>query len=337
MQTDPAVAQPLLRSLVADDMDEMSRALTGGHADFVPLRSGRFAGRFTEINLGGIMVRRIVHGPMLMHGSVRPGHLSVQFVAPATELTLNGARLTGADVALLPGDASLQARFDKPQDRVGLVLPEEAFEAALAEHDVASPAAAQQRILPLRGDLAGRISRRLCAMTEFAEHHAAQVATTELAFSLAEECRRLLANAMAALDPPKSPGRMNHDVLERVRKADAFLRAHIARPVYGDEICAAIGVAPRTLHQSFTTVYGMAPATYLRRRRLLLVRRALMAARGGPALVKSVALAHGFWHLGRFAHEYAAMFGEAPSATLGRGRVPASLVSARSPAGGFRP
>ena len=33
-------------------------------------------------------------------------------------------------------------------------------------------------------------------------------------------------------------------------------------------------------------------------------------------MVKSVALAHGFWQLGNFAHDYRAMFGELPSETL---------------------
>jgi hypothetical protein len=35
--------------------------------------------------------------------------------------------------------------------------------------------------------------------------------------------------------------------------------------------------------------------------------------------VKSIALSHGFWHLGQFAHDYRATFGEAPSETLARG------------------
>jgi AraC family ethanolamine operon transcriptional activator len=70
----------------------------------------------------------------------------------------------------------------------------------------------------------------------------------------------------------------------------------------------------------------MSPQAYLRRRRLVLVRRALQSARDGPALVKSVALAHGFWHQGRFARDYAAMFGEMPSETVGKDRRGADSV-----------
>jgi AraC family ethanolamine operon transcriptional activator len=36
--------------------------------------------------------------------------------------------------------------------------------------------------------------------------------------------------------------------------------------------------------------------------------------------VKSVALSHGFWHLGQFARDYRETFGETPTETLARGR-----------------
>ena len=116
--------------------------------------------------------------------------------------------------------------------------------------------------------------------------------------------------------------------MRRVAAADAFLRAHIDRPVYTDELCAALHVSARALHHSFAAVYGLSPHGYLKRRRLVLVRRALQSARGGPALVKSVALAHGFWHLGRFARDYAATFGEMPSDTVGKDRRRAEPATA---------
>jgi AraC family transcriptional regulator, ethanolamine operon transcriptional activator len=52
----------------------------------------------------------------------------------------------------------------------------------------------------------------------------------------------------------------------------------------------------------------------------MLVRRALASGGAGVRLVKSVALAHGFWHLGNFARDYRERFGEAPSETLARAR-----------------
>ena len=62
----------------------------------------------------------------------------------------------------------------------------------------------------------------------------------------------------------------------------------------------------------------MGPARYLWLRRLHLARRALLLASEGGATVTSVAMAHGFWELGRFSVGYRALFGESPSATLRR-------------------
>ncbi|MBW6401736.1 helix-turn-helix domain-containing protein [Roseomonas sp. HJA6] len=332
MQADTA---PLVRFQAADDMDAMAQALTGGHADFVPLRSGRFDGRFCEVNLGGTMIRHILHGPMLMLGAVRAGHVSLQFAPRAQSLLLNGVPLTVSDLGYLRGGEDLQVRFAAPQERVGIIIPDDAFDAALEEHDVKARSTTSRQVLPLRAGLAERTRTGLIAITDFAERFPEHLATPGLAAALAEECRRLIAGAFAATDGPGQRPCLGPGVIDRVRRADEFLRANIARPIYSDEICAAIGVVPRTLHQSFISVYGMAPATYLKRRRLLLVRRALMAARDGRTLVKSIALAHGFWHLGRFARDYAAMFGEAPSVTLGRGARHPPLVSARLATGGL--
>ena len=51
-----------------------------------------------------------------------------------------------------------------------------------------------------------------------------------------------------------------------------------------------------------------------------MVRAALQSYEGRVPLIKSVALGHGFWHLGQFAHDYRATFGETPSDTLVRAR-----------------
>lgn len=318
MRTEPPPPLPLgVRFRAVEDMDDMALQLTGGHVEFLPLRSGAFAGRFCEINAGGMMIRRIIHGPMLMHGTVRPGHASVQFVLNSSELTLGGHAFSSSDLAFIPAGAALQARFSTPQDRVGILIPDDMLERTLEEHDASFPHSASGTILPVRAAQAARVSATLAEMTDFVQHFPLLAATPRIGVSMGDECRRLLAAVLSATTAPRSHLRSNRGVLERVRRADEFLRANIARPVYSDEICAAVGVAPRTLHQSFMSVYGMTPAAYLKRRRLMLVRRTLLAARHGPALVKSIALAHGFWHLGRFAREYTDMFGELPSATLG--------------------
>ena len=84
------------------------------------------------------------------------------------------------------------------------------------------------------------------------------------------------------------------------------------------ELCAASGVKLRTLHHSFEQVYGVPPIAYHRFRRLKLAHDQL--ERGDPAVltVAQIAASWGFTHLGRFAADYKAVFGDAPSTALAR-------------------
>jgi hypothetical protein len=52
----------------------------------------------------------------------------------------------------------------------------------------------------------------------------------------------------------------------------------------------------------------------------MMVRQALESAGPEPPLVKTVALDHGFWHLGHFACDYRDLFGETPSETVARAK-----------------
>jgi len=75
-------------------------------------------------------------------------------------------------------------------------------------------------------------------------------------------------------------------------------------------------------------VCAVGPKRYLRIRSLHHVRRALSTDAIG-ASVTNVATLHGFFELGRFAGEYKALFGEAPSQTLQKTR--ARMASVRMP------
>ena len=73
----------------------------------------------------------------------------------------------------------------------------------------------------------------------------------------------------------------------------------------------------RTLLKHFKDHHGVSPMHHWRNRRFARVREALQRARD-DASVTDVAMAWGFYHLGRFAIEYTRRFGESPRDTRGR-------------------
>ena len=85
------------------------------------------------------------------------------------------------------------------------------------------------------------------------------------------------------------------------------------------ELCRSVGVSERTLRSAFVVTLGMAPARYLRLRRLHLLRAALAVADQHQTSVTEIARRFGYTDCGRMAADYHALFGEYPSATLLRG------------------
>jgi AraC-like DNA-binding protein len=99
---------------------------------------------------------------------------------------------------------------------------------------------------------------------------------------------------------------------------EEFLEANSDRPLYLAEICAAIGVAERTLRAACEEHLGMGPIRFLTLRRMHLVRQVLLRADLSKTTVTRVVTDYGFWELGRFSVAYRARFGESPSETLRR-------------------
>jgi AraC-like DNA-binding protein len=114
----------------------------------------------------------------------------------------------------------------------------------------------------------------------------------------------------------RTVGQQSHDKI--IGRFEEFLEANAERPLYLTDICAAIGVAERTLRVACEERLGMGPIRYLKLRRMHLVRRVLLRADSSEASVTRIATDHGFWELGRFAVAYRKLFGESPSVSLQR-------------------
>lgn len=82
------------------------------------------------------------------------------------------------------------------------------------------------------------------------------------------------------------------------------------------DLAADLGVADHVLRAAFIQCTGVSPRIWLRQHRLNIARRALLRPETTEASVARVAMACGFYHLGRFAAYYAETFHETPLQTL---------------------
>jgi AraC-like DNA-binding protein len=106
-----------------------------------------------------------------------------------------------------------------------------------------------------------------------------------------------------------------------VRRAERFMEDNALKAFGLAEVALAAGVSPRALQMAFRRFRDTTPMAHFRALRLELVRNELERAAREGGSVASIAVAHGFGSLGRFAADYKARFDEQPSETLRRGAL----------------
>ncbi|MEX5257971.1 helix-turn-helix domain-containing protein [Kocuria arenosa] len=103
----------------------------------------------------------------------------------------------------------------------------------------------------------------------------------------------------------------------RVRRAVAFIEAHLAEDIGLVEIAQAARMSPLGLQAAFRRERDTTPLGYLRAARLAAAHRDLVAADPTTrATAEALAAAWGFTHRGRFVAVYRGRYGQSPGTTL---------------------
>lgn len=119
---------------------------------------------------------------------------------------------------------------------------------------------------------------------------------------------------------PFEPKRANlSHYIALVHKLDELLSFNPSSTLYSADIASQFGVSVRTLHNAVVTVRGMSLHRYVRLKRLWSVRQQLVQG-SSAVVIKAIALANGFWHMGEFSSLYRNTFGETPQQTLAAAR-----------------
>jgi AraC family ethanolamine operon transcriptional activator len=303
------------------DPDAFAGALLGGEFEYLPMPGQPFDATLRVLRLGDVVVQQAHDSAHVTRAAMQPGLVGLVLpLGHAARLpSANGLALGAREGLLLPGGVEFTVACLEPQEWGALSLPMGMME-ELAELGAPTFRADAPCRLELDGATFAALSGAVAAAGQMAEGASDLPATAADAASLAASLREMLATALAPGLPAIPPGRAAKEAMRVHRDAEAYLHAQLDRPIYRDDLCAALGVSRRKLHDAFIAVVGMTPPAYLKLRRLVLARRALRAGDGSRLLVKSVALSHGFWHLGYFARDYRALFGELPSQTAAAAR-----------------
>jgi AraC-like DNA-binding protein len=303
--------------LTFDEPDQMEAAHAAARAEVVSTARERLAWHVTRVELDNVWLVHVQEsGPRIRYVELDPERTFFSFlVRPGPGVFLRGvSRLPNSLIRHARGEAFYE-RTSGPTDWVTLSIPTSEFVAvgsALAGHDLSAPRDPQV-VIPAPGNMANL----LCAQTaasNLAENSPHLLANVEVARALKQS---LIDSTSACLSDSdrcdEKWAQQTHDMI--MRRFRRVLEEHPNRPIYLPEISAAIRVPDRTLRLCCQEYLAMSPKQYLTRRRMHLVRKALLAAET-ETTVTEIAIRFGFWHLGRFSVGYNAIFGEHPSITL---------------------
>ncbi|KAA5544352.1 AraC family transcriptional regulator [Roseiconus nitratireducens] len=127
----------------------------------------------------------------------------------------------------------------------------------------------------------------------------------------------LISTIRRILQSPRSPHCKHFDRWhEQTTSAIQLAATRPANALSLPTLARLIRVPERTLRTAFQRQYGISPVEFLRIDRLHEARRILRTGCPDQTSVTKVAIALGFWDLGRFAIRYRRLFGEKPSVTL---------------------
>jgi AraC-like DNA-binding protein len=303
-----------------DEPDDFAAALLGGEFECLPQRGEPFAATLRALRVGDMVVQQATTSAHNARGGIAPGLAVLMLSLPPTRCParVNGVEVGAAQAILVGGDAEIASHSPGLLDWASLALPLPLIEelADLSPLPVSMKGVAS--LLTLPPERAERLVGALSAAGQLSEHLPMLLDNPDCAAGLAMALREEVAAALTAGVEVRPRPRAMASAMRTVAAAEAFMDGQLARPVYTEELCAALGVSARALHNAFRAVLGTSPHAYLKTRRLMLVHRALLSRERAPDLVKSIALGHGFWHLGHFARDYRDLFGKLPSETLTR-------------------
>lgn len=310
-----------------DDPDQYQADLGDVAAEFVVTNPGHFDARLTRATLPHLMLLCAQESlARVAYISLLPRYVCVSLsMHPKTGLIRNG-------IALQPGDIVFHGVGERLYQRTtgasrwGLLI--------LARHFVTVYAGALAGtrlgsfpvgciVRPSRQDYA-RLTRLIEQIVHLVETRPVSVGHPEIAHALEQEVIHALVACVEAGETSYDSPARGHSVRIMAR-FEGVLADNLARPAHLPEICTIVGVSERTLRTFCTEFLGLTPSRYVQLRRLKLVRAAILCADPTTARVGQIARRYGFTELGRFAAAYRSAFGETPSITLRRGRIPRRL------------
>lgn len=307
--------------------------MRGWNQSYAQLSAGPFRGNIAETSFSGVHLFMEQTDSELF----QTGELPSNLCAVGVPLRIGGiANFCGAETAgealhVFSGRSGFEFYTPSGLIMAGIVVDIEDLAASLSDDEYGGvlSSLSDAHLHRAQLHLADGIRRQIVSVFEVIRDHPHLADNPQHVHAMKAALVSTLAQALAG-DQPVS--RSTIAPAKRwliVATARALIMDHPDTPMTIADLCRALGISRRNLQYCFQDVLGISPASFLRIVRLNGARRAIKTSKS----VTDAATMWGFWHFGRFAHDYRAMFGELPSETYRRSHgVIATRFDIRRPA-----
>lgn len=298
--------------------EELASAVPGGRFRLSPRSREPFFGRHSYLMLDGVVLNHVGLGQSSVAvGGERDRNSTVcSVVGPCA--AMNGYEVARSELTLVhPGDPfTLSTAAAATLHSFAL---ESDIVANSPELDLPFGFAGDRRPGRWKVGSAGAIRRFVRLLDDIFARLGEEQSLTEspvVGTSLRNAALRAIGDLAddGAFEPDASTARRHTQIMLRFERALEELEPESLDIL---ALCRATQTSRRSLEAIVRARTGRSPWDYLRWRRLLRARERLSAP-SSTTRVTDVACDLGIWHLGRFAGDYAAAFGETPVETLRR-------------------
>jgi len=313
----PADDAAVVHAASTSDIDEQAALLRGWNQTYDQISAGRFSGSFFEAQIDRIQVfREITSNSLQQTGALPEGTIAVG--APVSlrgSPTFCGRPCDGQQLHVFSGNDAFEFFSPRGLDIIGFVLHQGDLHRALTSgelEDIRS-SLVKPHLRFVDPTVLYRVRRVFSDICEVLTKSSASPCDPVRQSSMSRDAVAAVVSSLAAdyRDKFDVPTAKRALIVGHARDLVAEWRHDFMCVA---DLCRELGISRRALQQSFQETLGVKPSAYIRAVRMNGARRAIKTANS----VAEAATLWGFWHFGRFAHDYHMMFGELPSEAFRR-------------------
>jgi len=317
-----------------EDIDDQSDLLSGWEQEYRQLSCGKFIGNVSTARGPRITVVGEQTNQSLHESVVPPaGELVFALVLNDDDaLRVNRRQVKTTSLLVLEGGKEYEFRTSGSTELLGVAFERDwLFDQNDSQYGALVEDALERNVVPLNVMGTSMLRQFWLMLSQILQRESDWPATMPLTLVADTALNNvLLALNMSCLPseaPPPEPSMRNASITQQ---AIRFMRAHLDSHSSIEDVCAAVHVSRRTLHNHFERNLQMSPQQYLKVLRLNAARGLLReaATRHGQPLrqlnIAEIAARCGYDHASRFAGDYKRQFGVLPSETIREASRPAT-------------